>query len=232
MLENTSGDRTIRHQRVRKWVSEEDEVVAPSGYRVVEVDTASSAELRDLASYRRDLELAQSYIAAFGALEAEREETEVPTENALMIAALTMYGRAFANGVRRARVHLDGLNETQQEAHNFFIDLRNKHIAHAVNSFEQTTVIAVLTDSAFAPPRITRVGQRHVDLSPIDEELAAELVELCKFHIIGLQERIEKLHRTITDELWSSGRDTVYVLPDLGVPHGINREDVRRGRRS
>ncbi|TPG23801.1 hypothetical protein EAH80_31005, partial [Mycobacterium hodleri] len=107
MLEDTSGDRKGLHQRVRKWGTGADEIVAPSGYRVVEVDTESCAEIRDLVSYRRDLELARFYMAAFVDSEAERSGPERTPDDALMVAALTLYGRAFANGVRRARVTLD-----------------------------------------------------------------------------------------------------------------------------
>jgi hypothetical protein len=231
MPEGTTGDRTIRHQRTKKWVTDADEIVAPKGYRVVEVNTESSAELRDLASYRRDLERARSYMTVFSELVAESNSAERTTNDAFMVAALTLYGRAFGNGVRRARVGLGDLDSTQHEAHSFFIDLRNKYVAHAVNSYEQTTVIAYLTNSAFTPPQITRVGQRHIDLVPIDEEDAAQFIELCEFYIERLQTRIENLHRTVTDELWNSGRDAVYALPALSTPAGLERADVRRGRK-
>jgi hypothetical protein len=231
MLEDTSGDRRGQHQRVRKWATDADEIVPPSGYRVVEVDTESCGEIRDLVSYRRDLELAECYMAAFGDVDSDRRGTERMPNDALIIAALTLYGRAFANGVRGARVIVDDLEETQKEAHDFFIDLRNKYVAHAVNAYEQTTVIAYLTDSAFALPEITRVGQRHTDIVAVDEEDRAEFVELCKFHIRRLQTRIERLHREVQEELWNKGKDAVYALPDLGTPAGLQRADVRLRRK-
>ncbi|AOY73990.1 hypothetical protein IG195_19885 (plasmid) [Arthrobacter sp. TES] len=225
MLEDTSGDPNGQHQRIQKVGKGHDGVVAPVGYRVVEVDTESCAEIRDLVSYRRDLELARSYMATFVASKADERGTD-RLNDALVIAALTLYGRVFANGVRRARVSLDGLNGNQQAAHDYFIHLRNKYVAHAVNGYEQTTVIAYLTDSPRARPEVTRVGQRHIDIVALDHSEGGDFVDLCNLHVEGIRERHKKLIHAVYQELWKMGKDAVYALPDLVAPAGLRRSDV------
>jgi|RhiMetdeSRZDD1v2_1073273.scaffolds.fasta_scaffold269808_3 hypothetical protein len=67
---------------------------------------------------------------------------------ALEITAVICYGRCFASGVR-SRVPagvLAKLLPEQQASHQTFIELRNKYVAHSVNSFEENTVVAWVSD--------------------------------------------------------------------------------------
>lgn len=203
---------------------------APPGYRIVVVNTTSSAELRDLASFRRDLELAKIYADAFalhvadGKLQSSRDPFL-----GLWNAAVIAYGRAFNGGVRHgACVLTDGLDEEETKSHSYYLDLRNKHVAHAVNGFEDTTVFAFLTDSAFMPRAVTRTGQVHHELIFNPTTAPRELSALCSKLIDELNSRIKKLHFHIGRELFEMGLDNVYALPDLANP---TPSEVGRSRR-
>lgn len=203
---------------------------APLGYRIVTVDTASGAELRDLASFRRDLELAMVYADAFtthvadGKLQGSRDPFL-----GLWNAAVVAYGRAFNSGVRHAaRVATNKLDEDEAKAHEYFLNLRNKHVAHAVNGYEDTIVIAYLTNSAFMPRAVTRTGQVHTDLVFNPTTAPLELSALCAKLIDELNNRIKKLHFQIGRELSEMGLDRVYSLPDITNPTPV---EVGRSRR-
>lgn len=231
MLENTVGTGRLGYQRTQGVGAQGVKQAPPSGYRVVSVETASSQKLRDLASYRRDLELAKYFVDAYMAADFDMEATARVPEDAFWMAAITLYGRAFGSGVRLAdRPSHDVLTKDQRTAHQYFVDLRNKYVAHSVNDFEQTMVIAYLTNSAFAAPAIARVGQQFIHVPHLDQEESHALAELCTVHIRDLSRRIKKLHRAVADELAEQGLDAVYAQPDLALP-SLRPEAVAKRRK-
>ncbi len=67
------------------------------------------------------------------------------TQNDVMFTAiLVRYCRSFVSGVRQS-IKLDNvknLSPDEIKAHNFYMELRNKHIAHSVNDLEENKVVA------------------------------------------------------------------------------------------
>ena len=231
MYEELDGSRHAARVRVRGATAETGKpVVAPVGYRVVEVNTESTAEVRDLASLRRDLETAKAFTEALierGWL--DQTDSRHP-DSALWIAAVTLYGRAFGAGVRHAaRLSTDGLDESGNEAHQFLLDLRNKHIAHSVSELEQTRVHAYLTNSAFARRSVSRVGQAFVELQSDPSEGEA-LIALCVHFLKDIDRRLRAAHVNVGRELWQMGEEAVYALPDLALPDA-NTMKVTRSRK-
>jgi len=204
-------------------------VETADGYRVVVVDAPSSGEIRDLASYRRDLELARVYATELARRDLDELENSRDPKVALWLAAIVCYGRAFNTGVRRHPLDTSGLSPTQLEAHRFFLDMRNKHVAHAVNDYEQTIVVAYLTNSAFAPPAVTRTGQVHVEYLGAEQDDLAMLVQLCDYFTRAINRRLRALHLRLAQELAEMGEEAVYALQDLAVP-SPQRERVTRRR--
>jgi len=154
-------------------------------------------------------------------LESEIEDdTESPSRiDALWIAAVTVYGRAFGTGQRHAgRVDTASFDAESVRAHSYFIDLRNKYIAHSVNGFETTTVFADLTDPTQEPAGVALVGELHTSLSRLSRERAETLKRLCDHHVLHLTARIDRLHRQTANELAELGQEAAYALPDFLPP--------------
>ena len=149
---------------------------------------------------------------------------------ALWIAALTTYGRAFKTGVRVTELPtVELLGEEETRWHHYLLNLRDKYVAHAVNDNEHATVIAFLTDSAFARRSISRVGLSHIELQPTDDEARA-LTNLCTTVLADLNRRMRALEGVIAKELIAMGEEAVYALSDLVVP-SYDRENVaKRGK--
>lgn len=234
MLEASDGSKDLPWIRSRVNAALDDDVAVkpPKGYRLVRVVTDSSPVLEDLASFRRDLEMARQFAIAWKAFDLDPEDGSRPVETAFWVAAVTMYGRAFATGVRTAKVPLEGLTDEQLASHRFFIDLRNKYVAHAVNAYEGSIAFAYITDSAFAHPDVTRVGQVHIEATALNSEECDEFLALCELFISSLQSRIEALNYEIRGELLQMGPAAVYQLPDLELPTTLSRESVARRRAS
>ena len=190
----------------------------PGEHRVV-VSTPTAIELRDLASVRRDFELARKFLEFYLASDIEGDDTVPSPLDALWISAVTMYGRGFSTGRRHAaRADTTQLTPTEVADHEYFVGLRNKYIAHAVNGFERTVVFADLSDRETFPAGIRRIGQLHTSLSRLARVPAEALNHLCVEQIASLTRRIDQLHQDIGHELVALGVDTVYALPEFKPP--------------
>ena len=193
-------------------------LLEPGVHRVV-VSTPAAVELRDLASLRRDFALAHAFLEFYIASDIEGDDESPSPLDALWISAVTMYGRGFSSGRRHAaRADTSHLTPTDADDHEYFVDLRNKYIAHAVNGFEKSVVFADLSDRETSPAGIRQIGELHTSLSRLARVPAEKLNHLCKEQIASLTRRIDRLHQVIGQELVALDVDTVYALPEFRPP--------------
>ncbi len=182
------------------------------------VDTDSTVELRDLASLRADFLAARTFVDTYLASEIEDDGSGPTGLDALWIAAIIMYGRAFSSGVRHAgRPSTDHLGVESLDRHTYFIDVRNKYLAHSVNAFEKVTVFVDLNDPA-GPAGISKVGELHSGLMRLSRTAAATLGRLCEEQIELLTRRIDVLHAKVAKEVIAMGVEKAYALPDFSPP--------------
>lgn len=192
-----------------------DVLALDASERVVKVDTASCAHLRDLASLQVDFALALRFLETYLRTEDSNRSVE-SSDEALWIAAMTMYGRAFANGRRHhAQPRLEILSAAQLEAHEYVTDARNKFVAHAVNAFDQATVFAILAGDTRATVGIRGVGVQQTNLRTLSSRGAQDLADLCRVHIADIEVRMEVARSTVADELRQLGPEKALRLPPL-----------------
>ena len=117
------------------------------------------------------------------------------SHNALREAAVIRYGRCFASGVRESLSHalLQSAPTDLQSAHLHFIDLRNKHVAHSVNEFEETDVV-ILMEKVGHWYEIWDVGTMHVRRHLADTVELDLLLRLTNW-LISEVERLSELER-------------------------------------
>ncbi|SRR6266545_3918989 len=105
------------------------------------LDCADGRRLGDLTLIERDLKqtvaLCDRILAVLGQPKADQVVIE-----GLWTAALVAYARCFASGKRipLGQALFDSVAPHWKKEHEFFSDLRSKHIAHSVNEFEQVQV--------------------------------------------------------------------------------------------
>jgi len=119
---------------------------------LLRIETPAAQDLAGIAGVVFDLSFAADAVARLLAIPEKARDDNTLTR-ALWSSALIAYMRCFSEGVRYS------LNPTifsaipaADVAHQFFRDLRNKHIAHPVNAFEDCGV------GLLVPPDTTEVS--------------------------------------------------------------------------
>lgn len=168
--------------------------------RMVAVETMSSAELRELASFHADFKMARAFLQQYLRVPDEEKDSS-PEQEALWYAAITLYGRAFGNGVRHsAKPSMEAFDDVQKSAHEFVLHIRNKYIAHSVNGFEQSRTWAILDYRGEGKPTVADAGVHHVSLNQLTNEKARLIIGLCDAQIADYLVRIERLTRAVLEE--------------------------------
>jgi hypothetical protein len=151
---------------------------------------------------------------------------------ALGIAAVIRYARCFSKGVR---VSLG--KEVFQDAellakHEHFIDVRNKHVAHSVNPFEDNAVTVQIADHYVSSDEIQYVGVGQVYVSSMGrgdfavlKKLSGYVLDVVRGEMENEKERLLKLvRRTPMEKLKKHGPLR------LGMDEVANKVGVRRKR--
>jgi hypothetical protein len=113
---------------------------------IAELKSEKAKKLADYAAILLDLKFCIACSdRTIEVLQAKSED--VVLLRAMWTAALVSYARCFATGVRYGLTPsiFDQFEGEPQAAHEYYLQLRNKHIAHSVNPFEQVVVGAVLS---------------------------------------------------------------------------------------
>lgn len=133
---------------------------------MAKVDFPDAQNLADLAAIIQDLRTIMQTCSRLENLLDENSKDTILIES-LWVSALVKYARCFASG-KRFGLSKDIYQKLQGEpirAHQFYIDLRNKHVAHSVNPFEQMEVGLVLSSANESEKKIIGVStlaMRHI----------------------------------------------------------------------
>jgi hypothetical protein len=116
---------------------------------VVDVDSPQAEQWADMYSIARDLD---SAIQVCGRLIELLPSNDQILIESLWTSALIKYARCFSEGKRFGLPIdvFDGLEGDPKGTHQYYIDMRNKHLAHSVNPFEQVKIGLVLSDPKVA----------------------------------------------------------------------------------
>jgi hypothetical protein len=153
------------------------------------LDLAKAKRLADLTGIQHDLEsakeLATRLVEQWGS-----EKYDSVLLDALSVAVLVRYSRAFVTGVRErlSCEELSLLSEEQRTKHDRLRAWRDKHIAHSVNAFEENQPVA-----RFCLERVKEEGVygiecnhgRVIALSQIESEFVIELAEVFLNYVKG-----------------------------------------------
>jgi hypothetical protein len=150
-------------------------------YNYVEVKMEEARYLADLHGIQADLQATIDLCNYL--LDIYRmEKPDFKFVEPLSIAVLIKYSRPFISGVRK-KLSIDALSiltKTELEIHNKFIALRNKHVAHSVNEFEENIVKAYYNKDNVYTEGISSIGLGHARLTSISEYDAEAIIGLSK----------------------------------------------------
>ncbi len=140
-------------------------------WRFVNLNRPEACLLADLVSQAEDLQTTAN-LCDLALAEFSKGSSVVGLREALTNAAVVRYSRCFAKPVRTKIPNslLGELPETQNTDHKFFIVLRNKYIAHSVNAFEETKIVAYLVPEEIGPRGVASIGVQHDRLASLGAE--------------------------------------------------------------
>lgn len=183
-------------------------------YILINLDLADSiffAE-RVLVSLR-ELGKSRSVNVHFGMTQDESRRYEAD-----WIAAVVKYYRCFRDGVRTRLPDtifesLDG----GQAAHEYFLNLRHKHIVHAVNGYEQAKVYVVLPPVGTPNPAVLDVGgfaSRRTLESLENTEVFLNLVKRAK---VTADRLFTDTQRQVLERAQQDAIDNLYARPYASI---------------
>lgn len=151
--------------------------------------------LADLTGIQYDLKAAIDLsIRLLKNIRFDRMDTDL--HEAVSIAILIKYSRPFVTGVRKKLdIHdIKELTPREIEQHKIFIALRNKHIAHSVNIFEENKVIAHYNDEKVYDEGITSISVEQTRLISLSMSEAEAIISLSQkiLDYITAQMELEK----------------------------------------
>lgn len=125
---------------------------------IVRVEYEEAQQLADLTAIFRDLKFVREVLQRLLRLLDENSEDHVLIQS-YWTAGLIAYVRCFATGVRFGlREDVFKQREGAVEVHQFVRGLRDKHIAHSVNPFEQTAVGLILSEPTATERKVEGVA--------------------------------------------------------------------------
>lgn len=148
-------------------------------WRSVRFMNEESQRLADLAGVETDLLAVEALCARF-LKERPNEPLDSVLLDALCSSAIVRYGRAFNSGVRMGVPSevLRELSPESQDAHRYFKALRDKWVAHSVNTYEENEVCAWLMPLERGPPGVTGITVRQARVALLSSENMQSLRDL------------------------------------------------------
>jgi hypothetical protein len=157
-----------------------------------------------------------------------------PLYEALSGAAVVRYGRCFKSGVRDRlpELALDAAPEVLKDTHEFVLDLRDKHVAHSVNPFEENDVTVQIADHYASSQEICAVNTAHGRAVGFPSDKPSQLKSLAEWWVAWLNTEMEKekvllLQLAKTFPLESLKENEQAVLASHAGPRTVGKTRLR-----
>lgn len=213
----------------------------PVENQVAKVDFEEARVLADLGAIVQDLGAVMQTCSRLKELLRDESKDHILIE-ALWTSALIRYARCFAESKRfgLSESVFDDLQGDPLGAHQFYMDLRNKHIAHSVNPFEQMEVGLVLSPATNTEKGIIGVATLAMRQISSDVEGVHQLGLLAKV-VLGKAHELAKHYEQKTlkiakkmplDDLYKRSRPRLIAPgPELTGAPGVKLLTSRCSRR-
>lgn len=191
----------------------------------VDLEIPEAKTLADLTGIRYDLNSARD-LAKMLEAEIAAEAPNWQLADPLSTAILVRYSRAFASGVRSPLGNdaLAVLSPEQREMHARLRAIRDKHLAHSVNAFEENQPVARYCEERVSQEGITSVECNHSRILGLNSREIAGVIELTTVFLEFVDGRLQEekqrlLHivRSMPLERVLAGRQKALV-PDIDSP--------------
>lgn len=197
------------------------------------VDFEEARRYADVVSIANDLRYVLEVLGRLEHLLAAPGETDGLLAKSYWSSALITYVRCFSTGKRSSLKPdvfdgLSGPTHTALEVHNHFKDMRDKHVAHSVNPYEQTSVALMLAPEGSGKRQVEGVGVLTMQHVSATTEGVLSLTELAKVALRFVLAEGEQLQAEVlrigesldVEELYKNERMKLVVPPpeEAGKP--------------
>jgi hypothetical protein len=162
----------------------------------VDFEQPEAFELSRLTSIEHDLRSARNLCTYLENQIALAPDGWPPADitDAFSTAIVVRYSRAFVTGVRNGlgKRELTVLSQEQLDNHNRLRALRDKHIAHSVNAFENTRVQARYCLERVNDEGITSISAAHYRVFGLSQRDIENLKELCTCLLAHVDQLIDQ----------------------------------------
>ncbi len=165
------------------------------GYRFL---NSKTKRLASLAGADFDLRTVVDFCKRLESL-LEIKNPDFVLYDALSSAAVIRYGRCFKKGIRDRLFAETLTNSPTQllETHEYIIALRDKHIAHSVNPFEENDVTVQIADHFVSSREISSVNTAHGRAIGLSFEKPGQLHALADWWLAWLKTEMKKERRAL-----------------------------------
>ena len=146
----------------------------------IDIGIEEAKDLADLVGIEYDLKSA-IWLSELLLKQFETSSYDGTLIDAITTAILVRYSRPFVTGARKKlRIEdIDTLNDNEKSKHKWLIEIRNKHIAHSVNTFEENRVIGYYI-LEHAEKGITGISVQHGRIIGLSSEDAKSVIAISK----------------------------------------------------
>jgi hypothetical protein len=184
---------------------------------ITEVHFKEAEEMADVVSLINDLDFV---IKALDKLQQliVTDSKERLISGSLWVAALINYDRCFSTGKRFGlSEELYEQFEGGVECHQMFVDIRNKHIAHSVNSLENVKIGLVLSPLSSQARQVIGVASLELKLNHLAENGINNLRILATFARNELIKQAKKYQQMVLEIGKQMNIDDLYSNARLGM---------------
>jgi hypothetical protein len=195
--------------------------------------TAAAQRLADLISLQDDLDFILLACQRLLTMDGEMKPDPV-VARALWSASLVAYSRCWATGTRVGLPIelLDSFDGDPHGFHNHMLQLRNKHIAHSVNPFEDVRVGLVLSPEEDENRAVVGVAQLLQKLVGFEHEALIHLGTLVTAIRNAVSEMFDEQKDVVLKEGQAASWDDIIKKPPVGLvtpsPHHVADSRLKR----
>ena len=150
---------------------------------------------------------------------------------ALWVAAVVSYARCFKGGIRTcgaAGSLVSLLRQSDQASHEYFLNLRDKHVAHSVSAFEQAKVGVGLGPAPdFEVIRVAPFESLTILPNRETGEQFERLVQDMQLLLVG---RLDELGAVVLKDVQAMTTDNRARLPELTITPALPTTDPKISR--
>lgn len=184
----------------------------PEAAKLLTLQGPKARRLADLCLHKNDLDFAADSLVAIN------RTADALIRAALWRSAVVHYMKCFGDSASRFQLSAESIYKKEQPeallAHQFFRDLRNKHVVHDENAYMQSTPTAVLNKPE-APEKIPKIICISMTADVLGQENYANLKLLIDKTHAWVVAQFDELCGILTRELESQPYDTLLKMEDV-----------------